>query len=1319
MTSSPPLPPAILPHRQNRGPLSYSQESMWFLKQLDPESNAYNMSFLFKFTGGINPSSLEKAVNELVRRHEPFRTIYPNTGGQPIQVVQPFTPFSLVQMDFSRLKENEREEAIKKYSYEQGSQPYDLHNGPLVRCTLLHSSSNEDFLFFGTHHIGFDGWSLQIIFGELIVLYDAFSSEKLSPLTDSPIQYCDYAIQQKKWLSGAALDSYIEHWKSILSGDLPVLDLHTDHPRPTIQTYRGNKYQFLIPRTLSSQIRIFCQKERITTFQLFLAGYALMLMRYSNQEDVIIGCPFANRGTPGIEKLVGMFINTLPIRLDLSGNPTGREIIEQVRSVMLDAFIWQEAPFEGLVSELTTERDLSRTPVFQVVINMRNFPKHQAGIEGIDVELVSRDDAPAQFDLSLDIEEDSGAYAASFKYNTDLFEENTVAHMAAHYQNLLRELLINTNYPISEMEMLTPSERQRILFDWNPASEYPRQKTIHQIFEEMAAATPDAPAISFVDQTLTYLQLNKRANQLAHVLSDLGVVTEDRVGVYIERSVDMIVALLAILKAGGAYVPLDAANPSERLSFILKDTSAKILLTMQRHSGNLPPFAGKVICIDEESFYTGSNDHNLDLPISPENLAYVMYTSGSTGLPKGSCIPHRAVVRLVRNNSFADFNSQEVFLQFAPLAFDASTFEIWGSLLNGARLEIFPPYLPNLQELTWFINTSGVTTLWLTAGLFHQVMESHPEIVDHLHQLLSGGDVLSPRHVEIGLSRNPNCRFINGYGPTENTTFTCCYTVKKIPDMGKSLPIGKPISNTSVYILDAHQKPVPIGVVGEIYTGGDGLSREYLNQPELTAVKFIPNPFSSETGARLFRTGDYGRWLPDGNIEFVGRMDNQVKIRGYRVELEEVENTLKRHPGIHDAIVIAKEDRSGNKMLVGYYVPVPHSSLDQAPVREFLNQRLPAYMIPTEFVVLDAFPKTTSGKINRNALPSPENESQKVYSLAPRNETEKKLVTIWQEVLGVKQVGVRENFFELGGHSLLAVRLFSRIQEEFGRSLPLTLLFQVGTVEAIADALTSLENSTHSPGITPLGPEGAKIPLFIVSASLETRDLVQSMPSGRSIYSLDPVLDGRKTFKKSIQETAGIYYQNLMNFYPQGPYLLLGHSGFGLFALELARLLIENNKEVAFLGMLDTYPPGSGWAFVNPMDLGKTRLRYLKGKTFVEILQYPRRSMMKLLTRWGIKLKVSERKLNRYAQQERIRDLMEMVMREYRMQPYPGNVTLFWATERPRYLRGDPLDQWKKHITGQFDVIPVVGDHSSILHSPNSSVLARKIESLLPKNENG
>lgn len=1317
MTALPPQSPPIQPHNRSRGPLSYSQDSMWFLKQLDPDSNAYNMNFLFKFTGEIDPLSLEKAINEIVRRHEPFRTVYPSIGGQPVQVVQPFNQFTLPRVDFSTFPEYEREAAVKRYATEQGSLPYDLHQGPLVRFGYLHTSPNEAYLYLGTHHIGFDGWSLQIVLDEMIRLYDAFHSGGAAPLPEVKFPFSDYARWQKEWLSGRNLDVYIDHWKNILSGDLPILDLPSDHPRPAIQTYRGAKFLFSLSKVVSTRIRNFCQKERITPFHFFLAVYALLLSRYSNQEDLIIGCPFANRATPGIEKLVGMFINTLPIRIDLSGNPSSKALIEQVRSRMLDAFVWQEAPFERLVSEITTERDLSRTPVFQVVINMRNFPKHQAVSKGLAVELVTREDTPAQFDLSLDLEDSEDSYGVSFRYNTDLFEEKTIAHMAAHYQNLLSEVLSNTERPISELEMLTPSERERILYDWNVKSDYPREKTIHQLFEEIAAVLPNAPAVTFSGASLSYRELNAKANQLAHALLDNGIQLEERVGVYVERSPEMVVALLAILKAGGAYVPLDAANPPARLSFILKDTGAKILLTLERHLNDLPEYSGKVICIDDAAVTDKKSEDNPNIAVSRENLAYIIYTSGSTGQPKGSRIPHRAVVRLVKNTNYADFNADEVFLQLAPLAFDASTFEIWGSLLNGAQLVIFPPRLPTLQDLAGFIRSNGVSTLWLTAALFHEAMESHPEIVDTLHQMLSGGDVLSPRHVKIGLARNPHCRFINGYGPTENTTFTCCHTIKDIPEAGRSLPIGKPITNTSVYILDAHQKPVPVGVVGELFTGGDGLSKGYLNQPELTKSRFVPDPFSSEPGGRLFRTGDYARWLPDGNIEFIGRRDNQVKIRGYRVELEEVESSLKQHPGILDAAVIARIDPSGNKVLAAYYVPVSHEKIRETELSGFLQKTLPSYMIPTVFIAMETFPHTSSGKIDRNSLPGLEKiDSLKQY-LAPRNETERKLVRIWEEVMGAKQIGINDNFFELGGHSLLAVRLFSRIQEEFGVSLPLTLLFQVGTVEAIASTLDERETDLHAQGITPLRTEGDGIPIFILSASLETRDLVRDFSPERPIYSLEPVENGAKVFKRSIRETAGIYYQNLVNFFPQGPYVLLGHSGYGWFTIELARLLMENEKKVAFLGLLDTYPPSAGSLVVNPIDQGKTRIKYLKGKTFLEILQYPRRYFLRFLKRHGIKLRVNEKALNRFVREERVKDLMEMVLREYEMQPFSGNLTLFWATERPRYLHGDPLEEWKKYLSGQLTVVPVVGDHSSILRTPNSRVLAQKIETLLPLNE--
>jgi len=1319
MTKTPPAPPPIQCHHLKQTSLSYSQESLWFLQQLDPGNSAYNSNYQIRITGGIDRHIMEQALNVLVRRHESLRTTFPNQGGKPVQVIRPFEAFSIPFEDFSGLPEDELEQVIHHYISKLGNQPFDLQKGPIIRFALLHNAQKWDTLFFSIHHISFDAWSRHIFISELMQVYDALRSGKEPVLPELPIQYGDYSAWQREWLSGETMVAYIEHWKTILSGDLPILEIPTDRPRPAIQTFRGARYHFRFPPGISSRMKGFCQSEHMTLFQLLLAAYALLLMRHSGQEDIIIGCPFSNRSRPELDGLVGLFVNTLPIRVNLQGNPNVREFLNQVHTVMLEAYPWQVAPFEALVSDISPQRDLSRTPVFQAVINMKNVPKRRTSIEGLELMSYLQEDSPSQFDIALefDVGED-GELDASLHYNVDLFDENSIIYMSAHYQNLLGELLTKTDRPIADLEMLTPSEVKRIVIDWNDTvTDYPREKCIHQLFEEYAENAPDSPAIVFAGRELTYRQLNSRANQLAHSLCEMGIRSELRVGLYIERSSEMIIALLAILKAGGAYVPLDMAYPSKQQEFILRDTKSPLLLTLRRHLPNLPSFDGKVVCLDDEAIYNGNSEKNPCISMVSENLAYVMYTSGSTGLPKGTCIPHRAVVRLVKNTNYFHVSLDEVFLQFAPLAFDASTFEIWGGLLNGAKLVIFPPHLPSPDELSRFVDTSGVTTLWLTAGLFHQIMESQPGIVNHLHQLLSGGDVLSPTHVRMALQQNPNCRLINGYGPTENTTFTCCYTIKE-PSMEQSVPIGRPIANTSVYILDAYRRPVPVRVVGELYIGGDGLAREYLNQPELTNLKFVPNHFSGQAGARLYRTGDYVRWLPDGNIEFLGRMDKQVKLRGYRIELGEIEAAIGQFPDVYQAIVLMCEDQPWEKRLVAYIIPTSGTTLDSNKLRGFLREKLPGYMVPSAFVLMDAFPLTVNGKVNQQALPRPERGAEADQSLKPRNDIETRLVSIWKEILGVAQVGIRDNFFDLGGHSLMAVSLFSRIEAEFGQYLPLVLLFKDGTVEAIARILGDEERPTHPPGIVQIQPEGLDIPLFFVSPSLYMRDLAILMAPGRPVYGVDPVENGKVVYRKSVQETARIYYHNLVNYYPQGPYLLLGHSANGYFTLELARLLINNGKEVAFVGMLDTFPPGPKHQ-QTPIDRVKIHIHNLKNKNLTEIMQYFVRSFHSFSGRWRRRVTVKEKKIVQHEkigqEKEEIRDL---ILSTYNPEPYEGKVTLFSAAEHRFYIPWDPMEPWTNIITGQLDVLPISGDHGSMLENPQVNELARKIDGLLPRRKN-
>ncbi|MDP2652369.1 MAG: amino acid adenylation domain-containing protein, partial [bacterium] len=694
--------------------------------------------------------------------------------------------------------------------------------------------------------------------------------------------------------------------------------------------------------------------------------------RYTGQEDIAVGSAIANRTRAEIEGLIGFFVNTLVLRADLSGNPSFREVMARVRKVALEAYGHQDLPFEKLVEELNPDRKSGRTPLFQVMFVFQNAPRSDLELRGLDVQSVRTDSDTAKFDLTLSVVEGAGELKASLEYSTDLFEAGTIARMLGHFQRLLEGIVADPERRLSELAILTEAERRQIVVEWNDTGrDYPKDKCIHELFEAQVERTPDAVAVVFEDRQLTYRELNARANQWAHYLKKRGVGPEVLVGVCAERSVEMVVALLAIVKGGGAYVPLDPQYPKERLKFMLEDTRASIIVTQRRLRDRLPSHEATVVYLDDEAAWATEPDENPVAAIRPENLLYVMYTSGSTGIPKGVSVVHRGVVRLVKNTDYAELTSDEVFLQFAPISFDASTFEIWGALLNGAKLIVFPPHTPSLEELGRFIESYRVTTLWLTAALFHQMVEGHLSRFKGVRQLLAGGDVLSVRHVEKCLHELRNCRLINGYGPTENTTFTCCYPMTDPKQLGHSVSIGRPIANTQVYVLDVRGNPAPVGVPGELYIGGDGLARGYLNQPELTREKFVPNPFSDEPGARLYRTGDLVRYRSDGTIEFLGRLDHQVKIRGFRVELGEIEAVLAQHPTVRETVVIIREDVMGEKRLVAYVVPSQEPAPSTSELRGFLQQKLPDYMMPSRFVFLECLPLTANGKVDRRALPVP------------------------------------------------------------------------------------------------------------------------------------------------------------------------------------------------------------------------------------------------------------------------------------------------------------------------------------------------------------
>jgi amino acid adenylation domain-containing protein/non-ribosomal peptide synthase protein (TIGR01720 family) len=1010
----------ILPTSRNQPlPLSFAQTRLWFLAQLEPNNPFYNIAIPIRIQGRLKVDVLEQSFNEILQRHEILRTIFETIDGQPVQVIVPEVRLNLA---ISECREPVKESALKEFQ-----QPFNLNSSLLLRAKVLRLSETEHIFLLTIHHIIADGWSLGILVKELAALYQG---KALDPL---PIQYADFAYWQREYLQGEKLETLMSYWRSQLQDAPSLLELPINHPRPAIQSFRGARYKFKLSLALTDALKLLSRRSGSTLFMTLLAAFYTLLHRYTGSSDIVIGSPIANRNRSELEALIGFFVNTLALRVDLSGNPTFEELLQRVRQVTLDAYTYQDLPFERILDELSIERSLSYSPLFQVMFVLQNTPMEKIEVSGLTWTPIELDNNTAKFDLTLTIEETEQGIDGVFEYNTDLFEAATIHRMAGCFRTLLAAVVEMPEKSVSELPLLSKAEQKQLLVNWNDTqTDYPKDLCIHQLFEIQAAKTPDAVAVVYEEQLLTYLELNDRSHQLAYILQHQGVITETLVGLCVDRSLDMIVAMLAILKVGGAYVPIEPTYPQERIAFLLEDTRLNLILTQNQYISQFSNV--KCICLENIEL---ENDVLISSTPQPDNLAYVMYTSGSTGIPKGVCIPHRGVVRLVKENDYIHFGTDEVFLQAAPTSFDAATFEIWGALLNGGKLVLLPNNQPSLAELGEAILQHQITTLWLTAGLFQLMIDEQLESLASVRQLLAGGDVLSGIHVQKFLKRYSNSKLINGYGPTEGTTFTCTEDAKLNID---SLPIGRPISNTQVYILDSYLHPVPIGVPGELYIGGDGLARSYLNRPDLTAQKFIPHPFAKSQ--RLYQTGDLARYLSNGDIEYLGRFDRQVKIRGFRIELGEIEVVLSQHSGVKETVVIAQPD---TKRLVAYFVP-HQEILTPLDLRGFLAERLPDYMIPAFFVLLDSLPLTANGKIDLAALPYPEIT---VSDGIPRTANEIELANIWSNLLNLENVGIHDNFFELGGDSILAIQIVARANQA-GLQLTPKQIFQYQTIAELA-----------------------------------------------------------------------------------------------------------------------------------------------------------------------------------------------------------------------------------------------------------------------------
>ncbi|MEG3973100.1 amino acid adenylation domain-containing protein [Microcoleus sp. herbarium8] len=1053
-------PMNLIPRRSSTdpAPLSFPQQRLWLLQQIDRINPSYNEHAAIQLKGLLNVPALERSLNEIVQRHESLRTTFKMMEGQPVQIISPSLTLKLPTVNLSDdLPLSEQKNQIQRIAIEQSQSLFDLAQGPLLRWTLLQIGQQDYVLLVTMHHIICDGWSYGVMMRELAALYEAFSNSKSSPLSELPIQYADFASWQQQSLKGEGLETQIAYWKQKLGNTPPVLQLPADYPRPAAQTFRGTRKTFSLTAELTKALKALSQKEDATFFMTLLAAFKILLYRYTGIEDIAIGSPIANRNHTEIEQLIGCFVNTLVLRTDLSGSPTFRELLSRVRQVCVGAYAHCDVPFEKLVETLQPQRSLSYTPLFQVMFTLQNTPMSALELSGLTVSSLESNNGTAKFDLSLYIEERGEESIVTIEYNTDLFETATITRTSEHFQQLLAGIVANPDRRVNELPLLTSSEKQQLL-DWNSTqTDYPKDACIHQLFEAQVEKTPDAVAIVFEDRQLTYQELNQQADRLADYLRELGVRSEVLVGICVERSIEMVVGLLGILKAGGAYVPLDPAYPQERLNFILSDAQVSVLLTRETLIKELPALSANVtpvvVYFDREWDTISNPKSKIQNPKLSDHLAYVLYTSGSTGTPKGVLGRHRSAVNRLNWNPYP-FEQGEICCQKTSLNFIDSVWEIFAPLLHGLRTVIIADEIvKDPYRLVQTLSQQQVTRLVLVPSLLRVLLETFPDLQSRLPKLkywVSSGETLSVELSQRFQERMPQSILINLYGSSEVSADVTWYDTSKNQSLS-SIPIGRPISNMQVYVLDAHLQPVPIGVPGELCIGGDGLAQGYLNRPELTAEKFIPNPFSSENGADLYRSGDIGRYRFNGEIEYLGRSDRQIKLRGFRIELGEVENVLNQHPAVKQAVVLLREDEVDNKRLVAYIVS-DNISLE---LRSFVAEKLPDYMVPSVVVQLEALPLTPNGKVDYLALPVPENRRDLKQDYAmPKTEAERLIAEVWQEILQLEKVGINDNFFEIGGHSLLLVKVQAKLHKVLDRNISAIDLFKYPSIKMLAEYLS-------------------------------------------------------------------------------------------------------------------------------------------------------------------------------------------------------------------------------------------------------------------------
>ncbi|MGD9898613.1 MAG: amino acid adenylation domain-containing protein [Calditrichaceae bacterium] len=1061
---------AILPQKpkDNHIPVSFAQQRLWFLDQLEPGNSLYSIPAAVKIKGNFNKEAFNKSINTIIKRHSVLRTAFIAIDGSPAQVISAEMDIKIPEVDLSGLDKQELDSQLNEIIISQTEKPFDLQTTPLIRASFLNLSKDETIVVLTIHHIVSDGWSMGVIISEIKELYPAYCLNKSITLPELPVQYADYAIWQRKWFRGNVLDKQITYWKNQLKDIPPLIEIPTDRPRPASRTYRGDHIIFNIEKEKVQKLEDFSLKQDATMFMTILSVFQVLLHRYTGQNDICVGSPIANRNRAEVAGLIGFFVNTLVMRGDLSGNPAFSFFLERMKKTILDAYANQDLPFEMMVEAVNPNRALNHSPLFQVMFVYNNTTENAITLPDLEISLIDIESRTSKFDIIMNLTETENILQGKLEYNTDLFNRDTMERLIGHFKVLIDSIIISPLSKISDLRMLTGEEFTHITTILNkPESWYDCGKFVHKLFEEQVEKSPSAVALVADKKELSFEELNTRSNRLARYLIRNDVLPGTFVGLSVNRVPELIIGILGILKAGGTYLPLDPGYPEERIRFMLEDSAAKFVLTQEQIAKNFPSSNAELICLDTLwPEISQENDGNPDIKVTNDPPAYIIYTSGSTGTPKGVLISHQAIANHCCDMiDHYEIKPDDHILQFASFNFDASVEQILPTLISGARLVLRDDEIWPTIDFHKKIEKFDLSVINLPTAYWQQLAldwSSHPEWLpkNRLRLVIIGGDRMSGDTLELWRKTSlSDIRLLNAYGPTETTITASTYEIPR-DFRGTNISIGRPRANREFYILDSNLYPVPVGIPGELHIGGSALAVGYLNQHELTAEKFIKNPFGKENGSLLYKTGDLARYLSDGNIEFLGRVDNQVKIRAFRIELGEIEAALNQCSGVSRSIVTAREDSPGTKRLIAYYITERNQDLPVTELRGAIHKRLPDYMIPSAFIRVDQFPLSPAGKIDRGALPVPENLRPDLESafVIPRTPTEKKIAAIAGQLLKIDKIGVYDNFFELGGHSMLATQFISRLRESFNVEIPLRSVFENPTVDGMMRVITESQS---------------------------------------------------------------------------------------------------------------------------------------------------------------------------------------------------------------------------------------------------------------------